>query len=910
MNSSNSSHLTTYIMYTLSKKQICLWQRLCMLLIALFMFNQSTYSQITQTFICSGTAGSYKSGSVSSSGSKLEGNLQVISQTIRGWSSFDVSSIPPSSTILSASINFTTYNSANSAIINTCYGFVGTPASMSGTGLYAACASGAVWNSSSWTSNSTQTKPVSSLGLSFIADHLGGIINVGYVSTITSYFYIYGYGSATPPTLTITYLAPTTCAGTPNPGNTVSTTNPVCANTNFTLSLENSTTGSGVTYQWYKNGSPMSGATNSTYTGSISGSADFNCLVSCSGNSSYSNYVNMNVNNFLNCYCVPTYTIPCSGGHHIVHAKMISPSDPINNSSGACLVAALSYSDYTQTVPPATLAANSNFPPGAISMSINNAGVTEYGAIWIDFNHNSTFEMSEYIPLAGGYSSTANKYIYSNQSTVSVPAGTPYGVTRVRFRSSTALIESSETSSCINFANGETEDYLINITQYCEPFPPLLGNTTSTSNLACTGIPFTLSFQNNNASNNLGLSYQWQYSVDGNVWTNIAGASNSTYTNTWIWPENSRYFRVYATCGLVGAYSNPLQLAKDVFYNCYCTAGATAPGCNTGDEYIGHVTFNTINNTSTCPVSGQYSNFTSISTTVNAGSTYIASVLIPNRFNNDEVSVWIDFNHNGLFTDAGEQFDLLNGGTSGTDPFTGSISIPANATLGTTQMRVRANYFGTMLPCGITNYGEVEDYTIHIDPPNVFLQLNLFLEGYYNGSAQMATVLYNEGKENNTVSTNVDSALVELHSATSPYSLVESYKGILQTNGMLNCTFSYALLNQSFYIVVKHRNTIDTWSAGPITISSMTTYDFTTSANKAYGNNMKEVEPGVFAFYSGDINLDENIDLLDLSGMEIAINEFQYGYFATDLNGDGNVDLLDSPILEENINEFVFSKHP
>jgi len=62
--------------------------------------------------------------------------------------------------------------------------------------------------------------------------------------------------------------------------------------------------------------------------------------------------------------------------------------------------------------------------------------------------------------------------------------------------------------------------------------------------------------------------------------------------------------------------------------------------------------------------------------------------------------------------------------------------------------------------------------------------------------------------------------------------------------------------------------------------------------------------------YSGDLNQDENIDLLDLGDIETDINNFQFGYFATDINGDGNVDLLDGPIVENNINGFIFSSHP
>jgi hypothetical protein len=96
----------------------------------------------------------------------------------------------------------------------------------------------------------------------------------------------------------------------------------------------------------------------------------------------------------------------------------------------------------------------------------------------------------------------------------------------------------------------------------------------------------------------------------------------------------------------------------------------------------------------------------------------------------------------------------------------------------------------------------------------------------------------------------------------------------------------------------------------PSNTGTTTYYDFTTSANKAYGANQSEVENGVWALFSGDINQDENIDLLDLNNIEIDINNFLFGYLATDINGDGNVDLLDIPIVEGNINDFIFSLKP
>jgi hypothetical protein len=93
-------------------------------------------------------------------------------------------------------------------------------------------------------------------------------------------------------------------------------------------------------------------------------------------------------------------------------------------------------------------------------------------------------------------------------------------------------------------------------------------------------------------------------------------------------------------------------------------------------------------------------------------------------------------------------------------------------------------------------------------------------------------------------------------------------------------------------------------------MSAITNYDFSTAASKAYGNNQVLLEPGIWGFYSADINQDENIDLLDMSLLDIDNMNFEYGYLATDINGDGNVDLLDYPITDLNISNFVYSVHP
>ncbi len=195
----------------------------------------------------------------------------------------------------------------------------------------------------------------------------------------------------------------------------------------------------------------------------------------------------------------------------------------------------------------------------------------------------------------------------------------------------------------------------------------------------------------------------------------------------------------------------------------------------------------------------------------------------------------------------------------------------------------------------------------------VTLNLTCLIQGYWDGVASMLPVLANQG-----ISASIgdcDSITVELHEAVVPYNVVYSAQTILHQDGTATCSFPS--WNSPYYIVVKHRNAIATWSATPVqqplcppVCGGPVVHNFTLAATQAYGSNQVEVAPNVFAFYSGDINQDENTDLLDLADVENDIDNFSFGYFATDINGDGNVDLLDIPLVENNINNFIFSAHP
>ena len=139
----------------------------------------------------------------------------------------------------------------------------------------------------------------------------------------------------------------------------------------------------------------------------------------------------------------------------------------------------------------------------------------------------------------------------------------------------------------------------------------------------------------------------------------------------------------------------------------YCTA---ASGSN-GYEYIENVNFGSIDNTST---NTTYSDFTSQSTTLTIGQATDLTVSIGHSYDSDQILAWIDWNADGDFEDANEE---VYASANGQGPFTTSITPPAGTNVGTTRMRIRLNdtsYNSNTTPCGESNYGEVEDYSVQV----------------------------------------------------------------------------------------------------------------------------------------------------------------------------------------------------
>ncbi|GBL34840.1 hypothetical protein EMGBS15_04350 [Filimonas sp.] len=257
----------------------------------------------------------------------------------------------------------------------------------------------------------------------------------------------------------------------------------------------------------------------------------------------------------------------------------------------------------------------------------------------------------------------------------------------------------------------------------------------------------------------------------------------------------------------------------------------------------------------------------------------------------------------------------IGGGTVNAQPY---LTLWTNANGDTLNNQMTNNFATTIsgLPSGLyhlmveDDHGCVFNADTNLIAPicDDTLSLKLFFQGYYAGSSYMTPVMYNQGVSLNT--SVVDTIIVELHDQNFPYGMVDSKTAILSTDGSASCIFSF-VHDLTYYLAIKHRNGLPTWSAAPVHFATSTIfYDFSSSSGQAFGNNLYESEPGVWSLYTGDLNQDENIDLLDAFILENDMVQFLYGYEISDLNGDGNVDLLDIPTLQENIDNFIYAIKP
>jgi hypothetical protein len=190
------------------------------------------------------------------------------------------------------------------------------------------------------------------------------------------------------------------------------------------------------------------------------------------------------------------------------------------------------------------------------------------------------------------------------------------------------------------------------------------------------------------------------------------------------------------------------------------------------------------------------------------------------------------------------------------------------------------------------------------------LTVTAFLEGLFNG-VDMNQAFDDLGPH--FAPGIADQVYLELHNGAT-YSTIE-YPAAptlvdISTSGIITVNDIPASLTGSYYITIKHRNSIETTSGSPVSFAvGPVSYDFTTGSSQAFGDNMRLIG-AAYAIWGGDVNQDGIVDSGDMNPVENESTAVTMGYIPEDVNGDGIVDSGDMNIVENNSTAVIMVMTP
>ena len=268
--------------------------------------------------------------------------------------------------------------------------------------------------------------------------------------------------------------------------------------------------------------------------------------------------------------------------------------------------------------------------------------------------------------------------------------------------SGTYYINAKSTAGCWSATSGSLAVTVV------PAVPSISANPSNASVVGGGNASFTA------AASNSPTSFIWEVN-DGTGWSTVTnGGVYSTATTATLnitaatFTMNGYLYRATA----VNACGNSTPSTNATLTVTYC-----APSYGTGcaGDYISNVTFTGINNTTGCTGSSPtyLTYYSTPNPNIMQGSSYSLSVTTGGDL--ESVSAFIDFNGNGIFTDASET--VISSQYAGTNPatYTTTVNVPAGATIGSTRTRIRCRYSNnTIDPCSAYTYGEVEDYAVTV----------------------------------------------------------------------------------------------------------------------------------------------------------------------------------------------------
>lgn len=214
-------------------------------------------------------------------------------------------------------------------------------------------------------------------------------------------------------------------------------------------------------------------------------------------------------------------------------------------------------------------------------------------------------------------------------------------------------------------------------------------------------------------------SYVLRYRISTQNWDSLTVSSNNHNLNN-LNDDTNYEWTVRTNCGGGNESANAAVQSFTTQESAPPAGYCSSAGVSSSSEWIAQVTLGSLNNTS--GNNSGYADFTASVINAERGSSisislhpgFTSNFLYTNTYP-EYWRVWIDYNQDNDFDDAGEL--AFDAGSTSTATVNGSINIPANASLGSTRVRVQMKYNAASTACESFARGEVEDYTINLSDP-------------------------------------------------------------------------------------------------------------------------------------------------------------------------------------------------
>lgn len=450
-------------------------------------------------------------------------------------------------------------------------------------------------------------------------------------------------------------------------------------------------------------------------------------------------------------YC-NTATATVTNGY-INNITMIGSNVPLtSNDSGPT-----TYTDYSLD-PTKTITLLRGSANNVLSVGRSIATGTYTTTAWIDFNGDGIFDNN--LSTSGGDKVMGLAFSSTTPVTANfdVPANAYIGTSKVKMR----VIVSSTTpvNACAPLTgNGEVEDYYINFIdlQPCTNAPPtsiavnnLTHNSAYASWMPTAGATYVI---------------RWRQGTTGAWIPSAAGltlpAGQSFHTITGLNEQTAYQVQIATICGgSQGAFSASLGFTTPSLT--YCSMIGTGTNDFISNVKVTPVNFAVMNNTS---VQTNYISYTTPQTLINLeigsqGNELSVSKEWIGTTYSDAVYAWIDWDRDGIFTDAER---IMTSPSNTLTPVTANFDVPSTGIYTgpfTTTMRVALKRSSAPVICVNPANGEVEDYAVQLRP----------CSNATPGNPVFTNITHNSVNINWSIATNNNAFILEYRPVTTPAS--------------------------------------------------------------------------------------------------------------------------------------------